>query len=60
VTAVGALLIVSGGAGAAWALGAASARRRPLDIVAALLAPLAIVVALLGGVLVFVPGFLSR
>jgi len=50
-------LIVAGGAGTAWAL-AATGRRRPIDLAAALAAPVAFVLALLGGVLVFVPDFL--
>jgi hypothetical protein len=55
---LGALLVLVGCAGTAWATLAASERRRPVDLVAALAAPLAFALALLGGVLVFVPDFL--
>lgn len=58
MTLLGALLLVGGGLGAGWALRAATSRRRPLELVAALLVPLFIVCALVGGVLCFVPGFL--
>lgn len=58
MTLLGALLIVGGGVGAGWALRTATSRRRPVELVAALLAPLFIVCALIGGVLCFVPGFL--
>ena len=58
MTLLGALLMLSGGAGAGWSLRAATSRKRPLDLLAALLAPLCIVCALIGGVLCFVPGFL--
>jgi UPF0716 family protein affecting phage T7 exclusion len=54
----GLLLVLMGGAGTVWSITAASARRRPVDVAAALLAPVAILVALTGGVLLFVPGFL--
>ena len=55
---LGVLLVLSGGAGTVWSLTAATTRRRPLDVVAALVAPVAILAALIGGVLVLVPGFL--
>jgi UPF0716 family protein affecting phage T7 exclusion len=55
---LGVLLVLSGGAGTVWSITAATTRRRPLDVVAALVAPLAILAALIGGVLVLVPGFL--
>ncbi len=56
---IGALLLVTGGAaGAGWALRAATGRRRPLDLLGALLAPLFIVAALAGGVGLLVPHFL--
>jgi hypothetical protein len=58
--AVGLLLIVGGAAGTVWAVGTTSARRRPMDIVAALVAPIAILLALTGGVVVCVPGFLGH
>jgi len=56
---IGALLVLGGAAGAGWALRAATSRRRPLDLVAALLAPLFVACALAGGVLLFVPRFLG-
>jgi hypothetical protein len=55
---LGALLVLGGGAGTALAVVAASTRKRPVDLAAALLAPVALVIALVGGVLIFVPGFL--
>ncbi len=55
---LGALLVLGGGAGTVWATLAASDRRRPVDLLAALAAPLAFLLALVGGVLVFVPDFL--
>jgi hypothetical protein len=56
---IGALLLVVGGsAGAGWALRAATGRRRPLDIVGALLAPLFVGLAVVGGIELFVPHFL--
>ncbi len=51
-------LVALGVAGASWALRAATGRRRPLDLVGALLAPLFIALALTGGVLAFVPQLL--
>ena len=51
------LLAAGGSAGAAFAMVAASARKRPVDVLAAVLAPVAILAALTGGVLIFVPGF---
>lgn len=59
MTWLGALLAVAGSAGAAFAVVAASTKKRPVDVVAALLAPVAILLALTGGVLIFVPGFLK-
>jgi hypothetical protein len=59
VSFLGALLALGGGAGTAFAIHAASSRKRPMDLVAALLAPVALVAALTGGVLIFVPGFLK-
>ncbi|MDB4967993.1 MAG: hypothetical protein JWN44_3682 [Myxococcales bacterium] len=55
---IGALLAVGGAAGAGWALRAASSRRRPLDVVAALLAPLFVIGFIVGVVTLFVPRFL--
>jgi hypothetical protein len=57
--AVGAVLLLSGGAATAWCTRAAIERRRPVDIVAALLAPVAVLLALTGGVLLTEPGFLG-
>jgi hypothetical protein len=56
---LGAVLFLAGCAGTAFAVGGAFARRRPLDVACALLAPVAVAVAVLGAVLVFVPGFLT-
>jgi hypothetical protein len=56
---IGALLAVGGAAGAGWALTAATSRRRPLDVAAALLGPLFILCALAGAVACFVPRFFS-
>jgi hypothetical protein len=56
---IGAVLLVVGGvAGAGWGLRAATARRRPYDVLGALVAPLAIAAALTGGVMLFVPSLL--
>jgi hypothetical protein len=55
---LGLVLVLAGGAGAGWSVLAATTRRRPIDVLAALLAPVAILAALTGGVLLFVPGFL--
>ena len=55
---LGLLFGLAGVAGTAWATLAASQKRRPLDLVAAIAAPLAFALAVLGGVLVFVPDFL--
>jgi hypothetical protein len=56
---IGALLAVGGVAGAGWALTAATSRRRPLDVAAALLGPLFILCALAGAVACFVPRLFS-
>ena len=54
-----ALVLVAGGsAGAGWALRAATGRRRPLDVVGALVAPVCIALALTGGVMLLVPSLL--
>ncbi|HEX6839748.1 MAG TPA: hypothetical protein VF334_24395 [Polyangia bacterium] len=54
-----ALVLVAGGsAGAGWALRAATGRRRPLDVIGALVAPACIVAALTGGVMLLVPSLL--
>jgi hypothetical protein len=55
---LGAALVLAGGAGAVYCVIAATTRRRPVDLLAALGAPLALALALVGGVLLFVPGFL--
>ena len=57
--ALGVTLVLAGGAAAAWGTHAATARRRPIDLVAALIAPAGVVVALVGGVLLCEPGFLG-
>ncbi len=56
---LGAALVVLGASGTVWSVVASTTRRRPVDLIAALLAPLALLVALAGGVLLFVPGFLK-
>jgi hypothetical protein len=53
-----ALLLVVGGVGAGWSLRTALTRRRPLDLLGALLAPLFLVAALVGALSLLVPGFL--
>ena len=60
MTLLGALLLLVGGGGAGWALTVATARRQPAgaNVAAALLAPLCVICAFIGGVLLFVPGFL--
>jgi len=55
----GLLLVAGGAAGAGWALRAATGRRRPLDVVGALVAPLCIVAAITGGVMLLVPSLLQ-
>ena len=55
--ALGVLMVLAGGAGAVWGVSASTTRRRPIDLIAALVAPVGLVTALVGGVLVFVPGF---
>ncbi|HZS38566.1 MAG TPA: hypothetical protein VFF06_17140 [Polyangia bacterium] len=55
--ALGVLMVLAGGAGAVWGVNASTTRRRPFDLIAALVAPVGLVTALVGGVLVFVPGF---
>jgi len=52
------LLVVGGLAGAGWALRAATGRRRPFDVIGAIVAPFCVVVALIGAVMLFVPHFL--
>jgi hypothetical protein len=59
VTAVGALMVLAGGAATVWGVSASATRRRPIDLIAALAAPVGLLTALAGGVLVFVPGFLG-
>jgi hypothetical protein len=56
---LGAALVLAGGAAAVWGAHAATTRRRPLDLVAALVAPAGVLAALVGGVLVCEPGFLG-
>ncbi len=58
MTLVSALLLVIGGVGAGWSLRTALTRRRPLDLLAAILAPLFVVAALAGALSLLVPGFL--
>lgn len=52
------LLILVGVSGATWLTWLATTRPRPLDLLAALLAPIALLAALLGGVWLLVPTFL--
>ncbi len=54
---LGVLLFVGGAAGTAYATWAIYGRKRPQDVLFAVLAPLAMVIALIGLVLTFVPGF---
>jgi hypothetical protein len=54
---LGAALVLAGAAGTVVCVRAASSRPRPIDLLAALLAPVALVATLAGGVLLFVPGF---
>jgi hypothetical protein len=56
---VGVLLFLVGGGGTAYATWASYARKRPQDVLFAVLAPIALLVTLLGLVLIFVPGFLG-
>jgi hypothetical protein len=58
LTLAAALLLIGGSAGAGWSLRAALTRRRPLDLVGALLAPLFVLAALAGGVALLSPAFL--
>ena len=56
---LGALVLIAGGAaGAGWGLRAATGRRRPYDLLGALVAPAGIVAALIGGVMLLVPSLL--
>ncbi len=55
---LGLALVAVGAVGTVWGVIASSTRKRPLDLIAALLTPVALIVALVGGVLLFVPGFL--
>jgi hypothetical protein len=57
--ALGAALILVGGAATTWGARAAVERRRPVDLVGALVAPAGVLVALVGGVLLVEPGFLG-
>jgi len=52
------ILVLTGGVTTVWAVAGAFARRRPLDVVCAVLAPVALLMALLGALLLFVPSFL--
>ena len=54
-----ALVLVAGGAaGAGWGLRAATGRRRPFDLLGALVAPVGVLAAIIGGVKLFVPSLL--
>jgi hypothetical protein len=55
---LGVIFVLVGGATTVWAVLGSFEKRRPLDVVCAAVAPLALVLALLGGLLLFVPGFL--
>jgi hypothetical protein len=57
VRALGVLMFVFGGAGTAFSAWATYHRRRPQDVLYAVLAPAAMLVALVGLLLIFVPGF---
>jgi len=56
---LGAALILAGCAGTALCTLAIGTRPRPIDLAAAIGAPVALTAALVGGVLLFVPGFLG-
>lgn len=50
-------MFLASGAGAAYSVWAVHHRKRPLDVLFAVLAPVAMVVAITGLLLSFVPGF---
>jgi hypothetical protein len=54
---LGVLMFLFGGAGTAYSVWATYQRKRPRDVLFAVLAPLAMLVALVGLLLAFVPGF---
>ncbi len=54
---LGAILFALAGAGTVYSTWAMYQRRRPADVVFALLAPVAALIALAGLLLIFVPGF---
>ena len=54
---LGALLFLAAAAGTAYSVRAIYDRKRPLDVLFAVLAPLAALLALVGLLLVFVPDF---
>lgn len=56
---LGALLVVVGGAAAAWGARAATSDERPRDLAGAAVAFAGVAVALLGAIAIAVPGFLS-
>jgi hypothetical protein len=56
---LGVICVLAGAAATVWAVAGAFEKRRPLDVLCALVAPLCLAVALLGAVLLFVPGFLG-
>jgi hypothetical protein len=58
VIAIGVLMVVAGLGASGWAIVAATTRRRPVDLVAALAAPIGFLVAVTGGMLIAVPDFL--
>ena len=57
--AVGAALVILGGAGTVLCVQRSLSARRPVAVLAALATPIAVLAALTGGVLLFVPGVLS-
>jgi hypothetical protein len=52
-------MFLAGGAGAAYSTWAIYHRRRPLDVLFAVLAPVALLLSITGLLLSFVPGFLG-
>jgi len=55
---IAALLAAGGATATGWAVAAATSRRRPLDIVAALVAPAGVIAFVVGAVAWFVPDLL--
>ena len=54
---LGLLLFLSGAAATGYATWAIYERKRPQDVLAAVIAPVSMIITVLGLVLIFVPGF---